>query len=345
LIGEPDANSPGMFGLYLVDRFGNKELLHRDPEISSLWPLPLAPRARPPYLPSQLAKGSAAEGTFVLQDVGRSWPFDDDDGVGMPRKTKVARLRIVQVLPKATWHANEPTVGLPHASCGKQVLGTVPVETDGSASFRAPSGVPLLFQTIDEDGAALQTMRSLTYLQPGETAACIGCHEPRASSPPVGSQPLALRRAPSTIEPGPEGSNPLSYPILVQPVLDCHCTGCHGGKEPANGTDLGGAPRGRYTASYEALAPLVAYADWAGRPGDFRVVNSEPVTRPGFFGARASPLRRLLKAGHHGVQLREGDWVRLDTWMDANALFYGTFDVGDQARQLRGEVIAGPGLE
>jgi hypothetical protein len=31
--------------------------------------------------------------------------------------------------------------------------------------------------------------------------------------------------------------------------------------------------------------------------------------------------------------------------MDANALFYGTFDVAAQSRQQRGERIAGPALE
>jgi hypothetical protein len=31
--------------------------------------------------------------------------------------------------------------------------------------------------------------------------------------------------------------------------------------------------------------------------------------------------------------------------MDANALFYGTFDRQDQARQQRGQRIAGPALE
>ncbi|HRT97320.1 MAG TPA: hypothetical protein P5532_23135, partial [Planctomycetota bacterium] len=41
LIGEPNANPANMFGLYLVDAFGNKELLYRDPDIASLWPIPL----------------------------------------------------------------------------------------------------------------------------------------------------------------------------------------------------------------------------------------------------------------------------------------------------------------
>ena len=48
LIGEPHANAANMFGLYLVDRFGNKELIYRDVNIGSLWPTPLRARSRPP---------------------------------------------------------------------------------------------------------------------------------------------------------------------------------------------------------------------------------------------------------------------------------------------------------
>lgn len=336
LLGEPDPNPPGMFGIYLVDAFGNKELLHRDPEISSLWPVPLRPRPRPPVVASVLEETARGEGTFFVRDVHRSWP-------PLPPGS-VKRLRVVQVLPKTTPHANEPPVGLANASPGKQVLGTVPVEADGSALFRAPAGVPLAFQALDERGQAVQVMRSIAYLQPGETAGCIGCHEDRHTAPP--SHPaLALTRAPSVIEPGPEGSRPLSYPRLVQPVLDRHCIGCHSPAKPEGKVVLTDEPQGRFTASYQALAARVPYSAWGGKPGDFREVNSEPLTQPGFFGARNSTLLRLLRQGHYEVSLPAADLERLVTWMDANALFYGTFDPADQARQLRGERIAGPKLE
>jgi hypothetical protein len=54
---------------------------------------------------------------------------------------------------------------------------------------------------------------------------------------------------------------------------------------------------------------------------------------------------KLLRDGHREVKLESADFERLATWMDANALFYGTFDKSDQARQRRGERIAGPALE
>jgi len=350
LIGEPSPNPPAMFGLYMVDAFGNKELLYRDAAISSLWPVPLRSRPRPPAVPTagSLAKdGSpppaegrdawAGEGTFFLQNV-----YDSDPP--LPAGCAVKRLRIVQVLPKSTPHANTPAVGLPNASPGKQVLGTVPVEADGSAYFRAPAGVPLLMQALDEQGQAVQIMRSLTYLQPGEVASCAGCHEPRTAAPPPRAVAAALGRPPSVIAPAPEGAKPFSFARLVQPVLDKQCVSCHSEAKPGGGVILTAKPQGHYTVSYNALAPRVRYSAW-GAPGDFRQTNSEPLSRPDFFGARGSALMKLLLAGHEKVVLSPEEIERLATWMDTNALFYGTFDPEDQARQLRGEAIRGPKLE
>jgi hypothetical protein len=108
---------------------------------------------------------------------------------------------------------------------------------------------------------------------------------------------------------------------------------------------LSGEPEGHYTVSYNALVTLVPYSAWGGRPGDFREVNSEPLTMPGHFGARGSRLMKLLLEGHEDVSLGRDEIDRLVTWMDANALFYGTFDPEDQARQRRGERIQGPKIQ
>ena len=368
LIGEPTANHPHMFGLYLVDGFGNKELLYRDAEISSLWPVPLRPRPRPPVVtpahretdearhpppaghepegpaPTRTAPAGPydethrPEGTFFLSNVYESDP-------PLPDGCSVKALRIVQVLPKATPHINAPPVGLPNASPGKHVLGTVPVEADGSAYFRVPADLPLALQALDERGMAVQVMRSIIYLQPGEVASCEGCHEPRTAAPSRRAAATALRRPPSDVQPGPDGSRPLSYPLLVQPVLDAHCVKCHGGPEPRKGIVLTGEPEGAYTRSYNALAPRVTWSAWGGRGGDFRKVNCEPVSRPDFFGARGSPLMRMLLKGHNNVALGPKDIERLATWMDANALFYGTFDREAQQRQRLGERIAMPRVQ
>jgi hypothetical protein len=336
LVGEPRANRPNMFGIYLVDGFGNKELLYRDPNIASLWPSPLRARTKPPALPSVPSDAEVRQATVFVQNVYAAAP---------PLEAgSVKRLRVVQVLPKSTPCANSPTVGIPNASPGKQVLGTVPVEADGSALFRVPAGVPLSFQVLDDRGQAVQVMRSVTYFRPGEQASCVGCHEPRMIAPQPKPLAQALARPASAIQPAPEGACPLSYPILVQPVLDRKCVSCHNPQKPDGRVVLTGEPQGAYTVSYNALAPRVSYSAW-GKGGDFRQTNSEPLSTPGFFGARGSPLMKMLLAGHEKVQLTPEEIDRLVTWMDANALFYGTFDREDQARQQRGEKIAGPKLE
>ena len=339
LRGEPGPNRPNMFGLYLTDAFGNKELLYRDPNISSQWPMPLQARVRPPVTETPptwegIDEEGRPEGTFFVQNVYESWPKLPD--------VEIARLRIIQVLPKTTPNANQPKVGAANASPGKQVLGTVPVESDGSIYFRVPAGTPVLFQALDAQNRAVQTMRSLTYLQPGEQSSCIGCHEPRTTTGVTQDFTIAqaLGREPSLIDPGPDGSNPFSYPILVQPVLDRLCVECHNEERPDGDLILTGEPEGEFSRSYNGLIPHVAFSAWNAPNG-----NYEPRTEPDRFGARASRLVALLDEGHYDIELTSDDWDRLVTWIDSNALFYGTFNPADQQRQLRGERIAGPDLE
>ena len=199
-------------GLYLYDAFGNRELLHRDPNINSSTPVPVAARPAPPQrsdLPA--CADPVPTGRFLVADV-----YDGLDGIA---RGSVRRLRVVAVPPKVVPGWGRPTVGFVSYDAGKFVLGTVPVEEDGSAHFVAPAGVPLWFQALGEDGRAIQTMRSATYLQGGEMQACIGCHERRIGTP-SNYAVLAARRSPSKIRLGVEGSWPFRFDRLVQPTLD-----------------------------------------------------------------------------------------------------------------------------
>ena len=83
-----------IWGLYVIDRYGNRELLYVDPEISSKHPTPLRARPRPPVLASELDEELAKQGLgqFTVQDVYQ--------GLG----SKVARgraryLRVAQEVP------------------------------------------------------------------------------------------------------------------------------------------------------------------------------------------------------------------------------------------------------
>lgn len=334
LTGEANANIPNQFGIYLCDAFGNWELLYRDPNISSVWAKPLAARSTPPaYLSALPPRDKAPKtGEFFIQNVYESWPEK------LPAQAH--SLRIVQVLPKTTPHSNQPKVGEANASPGKQVLGTVPIEKDGSAYFELPAEKPVLFQVLDEKGRMIQGMRSLVYLQPGEKASCTGCHENRMASVPAVTTIASRKKMPSVITPGPDGSKPFSFQILVQPVLEKHCLKCHNDQKPEGKINLQREQAGTFSKAYQSLIPYVAFSAW-GLPNG----NQEPITLPDRFGARASRLTKILENGHYDCKLSNDDWNRLNTWMDANALFFGTFNYEDQKKQMRGERIAGPELE
>jgi Hydrazine synthase alpha subunit middle domain/F5/8 type C domain len=320
-----DASHTVTQGIYSLDRFGNRELLYRDPTISCESPIPLRPRPRPVVYPSP--PDDAPEGRFVLLNV-----YDSLD----PLPARVTHLRIVQVLPKTTIVADQPPISAARQVSARQLLGTVPVEPDGSAHFVAPPNVPLYFQAVDADGMAVQTMRSIAYLQPGETRSCGGCHEPRQTAPRARTVG-AVQRGPSPIDPGPDGSRPFSYPRLVQPVLDRHCVGCHSGPEPAGKLALTGqfgSASDPYSVSYRSLARR-QWVHW------FDSVNGGewiPVTKPGEFGARASRLIALLRAGHEGAKLPPDDLERLCLWIDLNVPFYGTYEPQHVAVQRAGGV-------
>jgi len=316
-----DRNPTNPLGIYLYDVFGNLEMLYRDPNIASMYPIPVRPRRKPPVHPEIVDWDGSQEGCFLVQDVYRGL-------AGINRGT-VKRLRIVGVPPKTQPHMNTPSLGVSAEDPGKFVLGTVPVEQDGSAYFRVPSGVPVFFQALDQKGLAVQTMRTLTYVQPGQTLSCIGCHESRELAPPASNRPFAALRGPSKLTPGPDGSWPLRFDRLVQPVLDESCVSCHspaGDNAKAVALDLTPA---------KAYQNLLSFADKdlekLAFEKDASIVGQCPASR-------SKLLEMLTKPeGHEGVRLEPDSFNRLVTWMDVYAQRLGFFSEQQEEnlRELR----------
>jgi hypothetical protein len=265
--------------------------------------------------------------------------MDVYQGLGDIPKGSIKHLRIIQIFPKTTPWANDPAMGIALEENGRAVLGTVPVESDGSARFTVPAQKPLLLQALDENGFAYQTMRSVVYVQSGEQISCAGCHENRLSAP-RSARALALRREPSQITPGPRDGRPFSYAETVQPVLDRHCLACHSGAEPPKGLDLTGTPEGHFTRSYNALC-----RDFKRIP-HFKMRNQIQVTPVGgTYGALGSGLIKMLQQGHNKVELSPDEIRRLATWIDLNAIFYGSPDPATHQRQRYGQAVAMPEIQ
>ena len=335
-------NPDNALGLYLLDAAGNRELLYRDPYISSTTPIPVKPQPTPPALPSTLPQAAPPVGEMLITDIY--------EGLGgVPRGT-IKQLRVIQIFPKTTWLANTPPIGVAGEENARAILGTVPVEADGSARFTVPAHKPILFQALDANGFAYQTMRSTTSVQAGERTACVGCHEHRMSAPRPTRLPLAHQRPPSTLDPDELGGRPFSFVEVVQPVLDRHCVRCHGGDKTEKGLNLTATPVDGFTQSYWALCgtKIGKKLDLTEDPLVPRFVqrNQIQMTSPGGqYGAIGSRLMRLLRDGHEGVKLGDSDLRRLAAWIDCNAVFYGTFDPEEQARQLVGERTGMPAIQ
>lgn len=339
-------NPPSALGIYLLDAAGNRELLYRDPQLSSMNPTPLQPRPAPPALPRTASPSTSSTGELIVTDVYQ--------GLGDVPRGSLTQLRVVQIFPKTTPWANSPRIGLAGEENARAILGTVPIEPDGSARFLLPARKSVLLQALDKAGFAYQTMRSLLYVQPGERISCLGCHERRQDVPPTGT-PAAMGRPPSALDPGELGGAPFSFMRVVQPVLDKYCVECHSGKEPAKGMDLTATPLNGFTQSYWSLCgtpkdftggqmtPEAAAAAWVPRFGQRNQIQLTPPG--GMYGALGSKLLKLLRAGHQQVKLPAADLRRLAAWIDCNAVFYGAYGPGEQAKQLAGERIAMPAIQ
>ena len=333
----------GNRGIYWIDRFGNKELVYRAADIACHSPLPLQPRPLPPVIPEgtvQTAEAKAKAGGERPATIAVMNVYDSD--FEWPPGAKITALRVIQVLPKSTPPPNEPRIGVADQTNARAALGTVPVESDGSANFEAPAGKTLYFQALDASGMAVQSMRSATYVHPGEQLTCQGCHEPRSESPRVRvTKPLALRRAPSKIQPDVDGSNPFSFVRLVQPVLDRNCVACH---QERKALDLRPVIEGKngWTRSYNNLAGKYGFY-FHVRNGSIKdPLHGGSRTTTGKFGAQASPLLRYLDERHYGTRLIAEDRHRMVLWLDCNSEFFGAYE--NTTAQARGEIVL-PSLE
>jgi len=305
------------FGIYLIDTFGNRVLLHEEADISCASPMPLAPRPRPPVIPSRVRHGQR-EATVALLDVYREPTMK---GV---RRGEVKALRVVEMINRPMgnrqWAGMDgtPPMGLNSTWDAKRVIGTVPVGAGGSAVFKVPAVTAIYFQPLDAAGRALQWERSWVTLQPGEVRSCVGCHAAKDQAPPAGRLEKLLARTPVRPDPGwCPTDRPINFHQDVQPVLDAQCIRCHDHNHP-RGIDLRGDKTDAFSLAYEHLRLRVKVSGTRSQP---------PAIPAKSVGAIASPLIEMLAAGHKKVALTAEQRSRLITWIDVGAPYYGSYAI------------------
>ncbi|MHC4505237.1 MAG: HzsA-related protein, partial [Planctomycetota bacterium] len=320
------------FGIYFMNRKGERVLLASDPAISCNQPVPLAPRPLPPR-PPYPTDWRRKTGSYTIQDIYRGPGLK-----GVARGT-VKKVRVVALDYMATDIGRKhgpSTISDLAAWDVKIVLGEAPVHEDGSAAFEVPARTPVYFQAIDAKGHVVQTMRSWSTLMPGEVFSCVGCHENKNETMPNRGASMALKVGVKPLEPFYDITGKgFSFPKMIQPILDAKCVECHkGGK--TDPPDLQATPvwdkaaRKFWNRSYHVListnrprgpandtqqrlgvvAERSKYLNWIGR-------WSVPVMIPPYsHGSSQSPLVALLEKGHEKVKMTQEELDKISCWID-----------------------------
>jgi hypothetical protein len=316
--------------LYAIDANSNRTQLYNDTSQSSQSPIPVKSRTKPLAFHASTDPGGGPDDVVVnLVNVYNTLlPF--------PGGTTITDLRIWEPLVKSTSYADNPSPSYESTESDwagrniKALLGTVPVESDGSARFYMPSNRPVLFQALDSDGVAVQRMASATFSIHGQKYLyCSGCHEPRwQGTPNPSSPPIAFLRTPSTITPDPvlktdsqQPSEFFSYPRYIQPILDSKCISCHDGS-PSPDLRKGSLDGDGWSVSYKNLKSYVwlAQSEYSGANWD----RCYPRTEPGKFGAMDSPLYTRLEGGHGSLSSDELHTFII--WLDSGiGQYYGAY--------------------
>lgn len=311
--------------LYLTDiESGTDVLVGKSTEGMGLFDAKLLARRTPPMT-------AAPQRSYDTSEKALAYVSDVYEGTHLKgvKRGDIKYLRIVENPPKLYWSGgyweNEgsqaPAMNYDDYD-DKIILGTVPVESDGSAYFEVPAEKFIYLQALDANGDMLQTMRSGMSILPGEIASCAGCHESRTAPPPASLRhSLALKRKPSKIKPTPAGAtgSEFSYIKNIQPILDKHCVKCHdfGGKGSEKIVLCG--DRGLvFNQSYLQLHSKKAISAIGAGP--------DAVVEANTWGAKHSKIVRMIRNGHSGVKMPENEFAVLRAWIDLNAPYYSTED-------------------
>lgn len=280
-------------------------------------PRPVLPRAREKIIAPR-TDPTKATGKLILANIlhGRNMA-----GV---KPGEIRKLLVLESLPKPV----NFTGGMDPLSYGgsftlERVVGTVPVEADGSAYFELPARRSFFFVALDERDLSVKRMQSFLTVQPGEVTSCVGCHEQRTrSSQPPGSL-AALSRPASPITPIADAPEVFDFPRDIQPILDAACVTCHGYDK----TEKGGPHAGKlilagdrgpmFSHSYYMMTIARLFSDGRNRA----VSNYAPRT----LGSSASRIFKYLDGSHHDVKATPAQRQTLRLWIESGAAYPGTY--------------------
>ncbi|MHC4403626.1 MAG: HzsA-related protein [Planctomycetota bacterium] len=280
-------------------------------------PRPVIGRPRERVIPAR-TKLEQPTGRLVLADVYKGRNMQDVS------PGEIKKLLVIESLAKPI----NFTGGMDPLTYGgsftlERVLGTVPVEDDGSAFVEIPALRSLFFVALDENDMAVKRMQSFLTVQPGEATGCVGCHEQRTQSFLPSGNLMATARKPSKIEPVADCPDVLDFPRDVQPILDNLCVDCHGcektdrGGPYAGGVLLTGDHGPMFSHAYFTMTVRQLFSD--GR--DLAKSNYAPRA----IGSAASRILQMLDGSHYDVVATDRQKRVLRLWIETGAPYPGTY--------------------
>ncbi|MHC4749458.1 MAG: HzsA-related protein, partial [Planctomycetota bacterium] len=299
--------------ILLMNSQGQTRLIYRLPPelikagVECHEPRPLRARRREPVIPPR-SDPQQATGRLILQDAytGRRM-----EGV---ERGEIKKLLVLESLPKPINYSGKmPPMSFGGTYTLERILGTIPVEQDGSAYMEVPALRSLFFVALDENNNSVKRMHSFLSVMPGETTSCVGCHEQRQKSPssPKAGTLQALGRPPSRITPLEGIPEIFDYPRDIQPILDKHCLACHDYDQRCGGVILSGDHGPIFSHSYYTLTARQLFSD-----GRDRLRTNLP---PRSVGTSASPLMKMLDGSHYDARLTQHEQDMLRYWIESAA--------------------------
>jgi hypothetical protein len=280
-------------------------------------PRPLIRRPRERIIPDRTDPRFATGAAMVL-DV-----YEGRNMEGAERGD-IKKLLVIESLPKPI----NFTGGMDPLTYGgsftlERILGTVPVEPDGSAYMELPALRSLFFVALDGNDMAVKRMHSFMTVQPGEVVGCVGCHEHRTQTLLPPDFATALARRPSRIEPMDGYPDVLDFPRDIQPILDALCADCHGTEQTARGGPYDGG-----ILLTGDRGPMFSHAYFSMTVHQLFNDNRNTATSnhpPRTIGSSASRILQMLDGSHYDVKATERQKTMLRLWIEVGAPYPGTY--------------------
>lgn len=199
--------------------------LYNDPAMNEYDAQLLAPRAKPPIVPTTV-NHALDYGVMLAQDV---FNRSTHDGQEMPTEgvDAVDSIAVIASLPTRPGEMNDISA---NEFEKRAIIGFAPVQSDGSFRIQVPANTPFSFATLDDKSRGFVVKRTHLYVRPGEEFnRCTGCHEDRGPGGPVQTNPnpMAAAHPPTNLNVAQANWQRITWVNDIGPIVEARCVGCH----------------------------------------------------------------------------------------------------------------------